>query len=313
MNAARHHPYENERATAGLARIGEVEIFYDTFGDRSGKPLLLIMGLGAQMIIWPEAMCEALAATGHFVVRFDNRDAGRSTRWSRRPSGPRGGLPSALARTLIGARVPAAYTLEDLADDAMGLLDHLGIAQAHVWGVSMGGMIGQSMAIRYPSRVLSLTSMMSTPNPLIARARPAALRTLLRRRRTDNREIYADQMVGVFQVIGSPGYPFQEDEIRRRFGRAYERGVTGQGTKRQLLAILASGDRTAALGELTIPVLVIHGLEDPLIPVVGGRATASAIPGSRMELIEGMGHDLPRALWPSFVEWVTAHTARIPA
>lgn len=310
MNALQQ-PDDNERPTAGVARLGEVEIFYDTFGDPSDKPLLLIMGLGAQMIIWPEAMCEALAATGHFVVRFDNRDAGRSTRWSRRAGGPRGGLPSALARTLIGARVPAAYTLEDLADDAMGVLDHLGIAQAHVWGVSMGGMIGQTMAIRYPSRILSLTSMMSTPNPRVARARPAALRTLLRKRRTDNREIYADQMVEVFRVIGSPGYPFQEEEIRRRFGRAYERGVTGQGTKRQLLAILASGDRTVGLGELTLPVLVIHGIDDPLIPVVGGHATAKAIRGARLELIEGMGHDLPRALWPRFVESVTAHTARV--
>jgi pimeloyl-ACP methyl ester carboxylesterase len=295
--------FPNERPTAGIARVGEVEIFYDTFGEASGKPLLLIMGLGGQMILWPELLCEALAAAGHFVVRFDNRDAGRS---SRQVGGPRRGLLGALVRTLVGMPVSVPYTLEDMADDAIGLLDHLGIARAHVWGVSMGGMIGQTLAIRHPSRMLSLISMMSTPSSRIARARPTALRVLLRKRRIDDRDVYADQMVELFRVIGSPGFPFQETAIRQRFGRVHDRGVAMQGTKRQLLAILASGDRTAALRALALPVLVVHGLDDPLIPVIGGRATAAAIPGAELELIEGMGHDLPPALWPRFVEWVSA-------
>jgi len=302
-----------ERPSAAFARCGEYDIFYDTFGVPAARPLLLIMGLGAQMILWPEVLCQALADAGYFVIRFDNRDAGRS---SRGPRLTRSALPVAMVRTLFGARARAPYTLEDMAADAVGLLDHLGVARAHVWGVSMGGMIAQTLAIHHSERMASMVSMMSSAGKVwAAPARPRVLRALISRRRVASAEAYAERMVAFFRVIGSPGYPFPAVQIRQRFLRAYARGASVDGTRRQLLAILASGDRSADLARVRVPTLVIHGRADPLIPMRGGQATAEALTAAEVELmlIEGMGHDLPPALLPRFVEAVCRHTARAEA
>lgn len=299
--------FASERSTASRAEVGDVTLFYDTFGDPAATPLLLIMGLGAQMIFWPEPLCEALAEAGHYVVRFDNRDIGRSSRWH---EAPRPSVAEALLLSLLGRSFDVPYTLRDMADDSLGLLDHLNIERAHVVGVSMGGMIAQVMALE-SDRVDSLTSVMSgTGDPWVSRPRLRAARLLMRRRRTETPESYAEQIVELFRVIGSPGFPLAEDEIRDRALRAHARGASAAGTLRQLLAVLAGGDRTERLRGLEVPTLVIHGTEDPLIPAAAGRATADAIPGADLMLIEGMGHDLPRALWGRFADAITRHVRR---
>ena len=257
------------------------------------------------MIFWPEALCEALADAGHFVVRFDNRDIGRSSRW---PEPPRPSMAKALPLSLLGRSFDVAYTLRDMAKDALGVLDHLEIAKAHIVGVSMGGMIAQVMALE-SDRVESMVSIMSGPgDPWVSRPRWSAARLLVQPRRTGQAEDYAEQIVGLFRVIGSPGFPFAEREIRERALRSFARGASAAGTLRQLLAILAAGDRTPQLRGLDVPTLVIHGQEDPLIPVQAGRATAEAIPGAELMLVDGMGHDLPQALWDRFAGAISRHT-----
>lgn len=269
----------------GRAAIGPIELAYQTFGSPADPPVLLIMGLATQMLGWDEGFCELLAAEGLYVIRFDNRDIGLSTH-----------DPGTL-------EIP--YRLEDLADDTAGLLAALRLDSAHVVGASMGGMIAQTMAIRHPRQVRSLTSIMSTPAPHIGQPTPEALAVLMMQPPTD-REDAARQRVKVFRVIGSPGYPFDADAVaelaRRSYDRAHDPGTPG----RQLAAITVSGDRTAALRTLRVPALVIHGAADPLVGVDGGRATAAAIAGARLVIFEGMGHDLPRPLWPRIVEEITA-------
>jgi pimeloyl-ACP methyl ester carboxylesterase len=278
------------------AEANGISIAYETFGDPSRPPLLLVMGVGVQMVGWHEDFCAELA-TGHHVIRFDNRDAGES-QWLE-------GHPD-LQACAAGDTSSAVYTLEDMADDSVGLLDALGIGPAHVIGASMGGMVAQTIAIRHPRRVLSLTSIMSTTGERgIANPTEAALAVLLSPP-AKTREETMERAVEARHVIGSPGFPRDEAEIRARAGVAWDRGVNPAGFARQLAAIWASGDRTPALRALDVPTLVVHGEDDPLVPVAGGRATAAAIPGAELWTVPGMGHDLPRALWPEM-------TARIGA
>jgi pimeloyl-ACP methyl ester carboxylesterase len=236
-------------------------------------------------------------------VRFDNRDVGRSTKIE---DGPRPDILAAAA----GDASSASYTLDEMAEDCAGLLDHLDVEATHVVGASQGGMIAQTLAIRHPERVLSLVSIMSTTGDrAVGQPHPEALPALMTRPPAD-REGFAGFVVGVWKVLGSPGFDPDEDALRARAAAVYDRGLHPDGTARQLVAILASGDRTDALRRLDVPTVVIHGTDDPLIDVSGGEATAAAIPGARLELISGMGHDLPRQLWPRFVDLIAENAAR---
>jgi pimeloyl-ACP methyl ester carboxylesterase len=285
-----------------LAQIGDIEIAYEEFGDSRDPVLLLVMGLGIQMLGWDDEFCGLLAAEGFRVVRFDNRDAGRSTRYD----GPAPDWQALIA----GDSATAAYLLDDMADDAVALLDHLGIGAAHVVGASLGGMIAQTVAIRYPERVLSLTSIQSRPgDSQSGRPHPEAIGALFNPP-PDDREGIAEWAVENWQVIGSPGFEMDAEALRARARASYDRGYNPRGVSRQLAAIIASGDRTGELAKLDVPTLVIHGEDDPLIDVSGGRATAAAIPGAKLIVIPGMGHDLPRELWPRFVEEIAANAAR---
>ena len=285
------------------AQANGIELAYEEFGDRADPTVLLIMGLGVQMLGWNQEFCELLAGRGFRVVRFDNRDVGRSTKIE-------GGRRPDLMAAAMGDASSASYTLDEMADDCAGLLDHLGVEAAHLVGASQGGMIAQTLAITHPERVLSLVSIMSsTGDRAVGQPHPEALPTLLNRAPAD-REGYAESAVQVFRVIGSPGFEAAEDGLRELARASFDRGYHPEGTARQLLAVLASGDRTEALGGLDVPTVVIHGTDDPLIDVSGGKATTAAIPGARLELIEGMGHDLPRELWPRFVNLIIENAAR---
>jgi pimeloyl-ACP methyl ester carboxylesterase len=283
-----------------FAPIGDVELCYERFGDPADPAVLLVMGLGTQMIAWHEDFCGMLVDRGFHVVRFDNRDCGRSTRFDSVP-------PPRIVELLRRRPRRPAYTLDDMADDAAGLLDHLEIERAHVVGASMGGMIAQVLAARRPERVASLVSIMSSVGSRWSgqpafRVYPLLLRPLPR-----DRDAYIKAAEKVFRVIGSPGFPRDQAEIRDLLGRSYDRGLTAAGTGRQMAAIIASGNRTPTLRRITAPTLVIHGTADKLVSVSGGRATARAIPGARLMVIEGMGHDLPRGTWPRLVEGIAAN------
>ncbi len=270
-----------------LAPANGIEIAYQEMGDRDAPAMVLIMGLGTQMIAWDEGLCEMLAGRGFRVIRLDNRDIGHSTIVEA------GGVPNRLD-LILGRRAAAAYLLGDMAADTAGLMDHLGIEAAHVVGVSMGGMIAQTMAIEHPERVLSLTSMMSTTGRRWMEFPTWRAFAILMTPARRGRDAYIEQAVKTFRVIGSPGYPMDEERLREVVARSYDRGHRPSGMLRQLHAVTASGDRSEALRRVTAPTLVIHGRKDPLARPVGGRATAKAIPGARLRLIEGMGHDLPR-------------------
>ena len=289
-----------------IASVNGVEIAYETFGDPADETMLLIMGLGVQMLGWDEQLCGTLAERGYHVVRFDNRDVGRSTKVE---GGPRPDIMAALA----GDMSSASYRLEDMADDCVALLDELGVKAAHLVGASQGGMIAQTVAIRHPERVLSLVSIMSTTGEReVGQPHPEALPALLTRPPA-GKEGFVDFVVRAWRVIGSPGFEADEEALRARAAASYDRGIFPDGTARQLLAILASGDRTQALRGLDVPTTVIHGTDDILVDVSGGKATAEAIPGARLELIDGMGHDLPAQLWPRFVELITETAERARA
>ncbi|GAA2811267.1 alpha/beta fold hydrolase [Nonomuraea dietziae] len=280
-----------------MAKSNGIEIAYDSFGAPGDRPLLLIMGLGSQLVHWDEEFCELLAARGHHVVRYDNRDVGLSTHLTE------AGVPELVP----GAAAP--YLLSDMADDAAGLMDALGWPAAHVLGVSMGGMIAQALAIGHPDRVLSLTSIMSTPGPDVGPPTPEAMAALFSPPAPD-RQTAVERALEVWAVIGSPGYEMDRERIAKVAGLAYDRAYDPAGTTRQLAAILASGDRTEGLGGLTMPALVIHGEADPLVQIAGGRATAAAIPGATLLTYPGMGHDLPRPLWEEIMDAVTAVQGR---
>jgi pimeloyl-ACP methyl ester carboxylesterase len=280
--------------TAATAHHDGVDLCYERIGPSDGEPLLLIMGLGMQMIFWPDEFIAGLVERGHTVARFDNRDSGLSTHFHR------AGAPS-LLRLLTQPAGAAAYRLDDLAGDAVAVLDALGWDSAHVVGVSMGGMVAQTLAIRHPTRVRTLTSIMSTPSPRIGRPRLAAMAALASRPVAD-REAAGQRMVDTFRTIGSPGYPVDEAWLRDVGLRAYDRCHDPAGTRRQLAAINASGDRRPGLAGVRVPTLVLHGEADPLVRPAGGRATAAAVPGARLVTYPGMGHNLPRELWPALLD-----------
>ena len=276
-----------------------VTLCYESFGDPDDTPILLIMGLATQMIAWHEEFCEQLAERGFYVVRFDNRDIGRSTHFDFRP-------PS--AKQMLTRRLPPEqYSLSDMAEDTATLLRELGIAPAHVVGASMGGMIGQTLAAEHPEVVRSLTSIMSTTGSRW-RGQPAlsVYRYLLRPPPRD-RDGYVQRTAEIFGLVGSTGFERDEQYIRERAGRAFDRGFDVRAGGRQLGAIVASGDRTKALQRIDVPTLVIHGTVDKMIRPSGGRATAKAIPGARLLMIEGMGHDLPRGAWPKLIDAISEH------
>jgi pimeloyl-ACP methyl ester carboxylesterase len=289
-----------------IARVGDVELAYETFGDPADPALLLVMGLGTQMLGWREAFCAQLAERGFLVVRYDNRDTGRSTRFSAHPP------PSAL-QLLRRDRRAAAYTLADMATDGVGLLDHLGIGRAHVVGASMGGMIAQTIAMRHPDRVLSLVSIMSNTGARWTGQPALRLYGVLLKRAPRDREGFVVHQMRVFEQIGSPGFPRDEADLRDMATRSWERGHDPAGAGRHLAAILASGDRTAELRSIRAPTLVIHGTEDRLVAPSGGRATAKAIPGTRLVEIPGMGHDLPRGAWRRIIDAIAENAARASA
>jgi pimeloyl-ACP methyl ester carboxylesterase len=285
-----------------------IQIEYEAFGNPSGRPLLLIIGLGGQLIFWDEALCRDLAGRGHYVIRFDNRDAGLSTKFEE------GGIPNLVetfGKIMQGEKIIPPYTLDDMADDAAGLLGALGIQKAHICGMSMGGMIAQAVAIRHSSRVLSLISIYSnTGNPELPPPKPEVMGLLIAPPPKE-REASIEHMVGVFKSFAGPGFPFDEEWTRKIMGESYDRCFYPQGMARQLVAILAHGDRRPALASVKVPALVIHGTADPLVSVEGGKDTAKSIPGAQLMLIEGMGHDLPHGgAWPRIVEAITAQTLR---
>jgi pimeloyl-ACP methyl ester carboxylesterase len=267
---------------------------------------LLIMGLGAQMLGWHEELCAALAARGFFVVRYDNRDSGRSTHLV--------DDPEPTFRELATRRIPqTAYTLDDLAGDAMGLLDHLDAHDAHVVGASMGGMIAQVVATRHPTRVRSLISMMSSTGSRTSGQPSLRLLRHLLGRPPAERNAFVARMMQIYRLAGSTRAADEVVELQNMLELSFDRGVSPDGIRRQLGAVFASGDRTAALGAITVPTLVIHGTADRLIAPSGGRAAAGAITGARLMLIPGLGHDLPRAAWPVIVDAITDHARRADA
>ncbi len=280
-----------------------ITLEYDTFGNAEAPPLLLVMGLGGQLTAWRQAFVDALVARNFFVIRFDNRDIGLSTWFDD------AGEPDVMA-AMSGHDAKPAYLLSDMADDAMGLLDAIGLASAHVVGVSMGGMIAQTIAINHADRVRSLVSIMSTTgDSSVGAPHPEALTALLKAPAED-REAAIDQAVQSWRVIGSPGFPFDEDQVRADAGDAYDRAWHPVGTARQLVAIMSSGDRTPALQKLDCPTLVIHGEADVLVDPSGGRATAAAIPEATLMTIPGMGHDLPPAVYDEIADRIAAHAHR---
>ena len=286
-----------------FARVGDIELCYETFGDRDKPPVLLIMGLGTQMLGWHADFCRTLADRGFYVIRYDNRDVGRSTRLDSIPPPSAGQI---LTRRI--KRVP--YTLLDMANDAAGLLDDLGIRAAHIVGASMGGMIAQAFAAAHPERTLTLVSIMSTTGnrwkgqPAL-RAYPFFVAKPPR-----SKEEYVERLVKLFGVVGSPGFERDEDELREMAAQSWDRGPSPAGLGRQLAAIIAGGDRTPDLRRITAPTLVIHGTRDRLVRKSGGRATARAIPGAKLRLIKGMGHDLPRGAWPRIIDAIAENAAR---
>jgi pimeloyl-ACP methyl ester carboxylesterase len=292
------------------AQTNGMELEYDTTGDPGASPLLLVMGLGAQMIAWDDEFCRRLAGAGFYVIRFDNRDVGLSTKVE-----PAGGFSvvAAIGALLSGGTVDAPYLLTDMADDAFGLLDEIGVDRAHVVGASMGGMIAQTMAIARPERVATLTSIMSTTGHQdVGNATPEAL-AILMASPPSSRDEYVTNAIATSRLLHGPVLPFDEALAAARAGASFDRCFHPAGVGRQLVAILASGDRTSSLAEVRVPTLVIHGDADPLVNHSGGVATAEAVPEAELLTIEGMGHDLPVEKWDDVVDAIAAHTARAAA
>lgn len=278
--------------------VGDLEIACETFGDRRDPALVLIMGLGTQMLAWPDEFCARLADAGRYVVRFDNRDCGLSTHldWLAAPDP---------ARVLL-RRETVPYSIDEMAGDTLGLIDALGLDTVDLVGASMGGFIAQAVALRSPQRLRSLTLMMtSTGSRRVGYPSPKVARQLLRRRPAGDRDEVITLALSVFRLIGSPGYAFDEEYLERQAGRSYDRAHDPKGYLRQLAACLVQPDRTPRLRQLRVPTLVIHGLHDPLVSPSGGLALARAIPGARFLGYSGMGHDLPRELWSEIAYEIT--------
>ena len=298
-------------AAANLLRRDGVEIDYATHGPDDGVPLLLIMGLGMQRTAWPETLIDALVRQGFRCISFDNRDIGLSTRYDEPGVPP---LHRVIAARLLRRPYRTPYRLADIADDGMAVLDTLGIERAHVLGMSMGGMIAQAMAARHAPRVASLTSIMSTSgSPRVSMGNPRALRAVLQLPpNPKDLEAVARHLEHVLRTIGSERYPPDEAELKAVCKRVAERGLDPQGSSHQLFAILASGDRRASLKRINAPTLVIHGVDDPLLPVEGSRDIAENIAGAELWEVEGMAHDLPGPLIPALVVRIAAHCRRAP-
>jgi len=290
-------------------RVGAVELAYDRFGDPArGRPLVLIMGIGAQRVMWDDALCEQFVARGFCVVRFDHRDIGESTRLDAPVPDPR----RVLARRIFGARIEAPYTLSDMAGDVAGLVDALGFGAAHIVGASLGGMIGQHLAIEHPARVRSLVSIMSSPGARRYVPEPRALRALFRPAPKSAEEA-GRQIEQVIRTIGSTAWPVDGERLRQLGERAFQRGLSPRGFLRHFAAVMASGDRRARLRGVHVPTLVIHGSRDPMFPIRAGRDLAHLMPDATWLPIAGMGHDLPSPLWPTLVAAITRHADRAEA
>jgi len=287
-----------------------IQIEYETFGDSSAPPLLLIIGFAGQLIYWDEQLCRKLAESGHYVIRFDNRDVGLSSKIEE------AGVPDvmkAVEAMMQDQEINPPYTIEDMANDAVGLLDAIGIEKAHICGMSMGGMIAQSIAIRCPERVLSLISIYSTTsNPDLPQPKPEIMGLLLTPP-PEEREPFIEHTVNVFRTIAGSGFPFDEEYHRKMLDQAYDRAFYPQGRSRQLVAIMAQSNRKSALASVSVPTLIIHGADDPLVPVQGGKDTAEAVPGAELIIIDGMGHDLPtgKGAWPQIIDAIIAHTSKV--
>jgi pimeloyl-ACP methyl ester carboxylesterase len=292
--------------TESFCRIGDVDLCYETFGDPADPTMLLIMGLGTQMLGWDTAFCEQLAARGFHVIRYDNRDIGHSTILDDFPA-------PTLGQIVRRDKGVVAYTLADMAADGVGLLDHLGIERAHLVGASMGGMIAQMIAARRPERVLSLVSIMSSTGSRLSGQPALSTYRLFLRPIARERDAYVRQAAELFEHIGSRGFDKDEDAFLEMLGAMHDRGHSPGSSSRQLAAILTAGNRTAELRHITAPTLVIHGTADRLIRPSGGRATARAIPGAHLLTIEGMGHDLPRGAWPQITDAIVENAARAAA
>jgi len=289
-----------KKSSEASVNVNGIKIVYDTFGEQTHPVLLLIAGLGMQLIGWDDAFCQGLADRGYWVIRFDNRDVGLSTSFDA------AGIPN-LTALMQGQTVIVPYTLVEMAQDAVGLLDALEIAAAHIVGVSMGGMIAQTLAINYPGRVRTLTSIMSTTgDPKLPPPTPEAGQTLLSPAPTE-RSAYLEYSLNVSHILAGSGFLFNEERARDSARRAFDRGLNPAGFGRQLAAVLASGSRKSALQSIAIPTLVIHGDADPLIPVEGGKDTAASIPGAKLMIIEGMGHNLPLEVWSKIFDAISAH------
>jgi pimeloyl-ACP methyl ester carboxylesterase len=293
----------------GRAQVGAVELAYDLFGDpERGRPLVLIMGIGAQRVMWDDAFCEQLVARGFCVVRFDHRDIGESTRLDAPVPDPR----RVLMRRMVGARIDAPYTLSDMAGDVGGLIDALGFGAAHIVGASLGGMVGQHLAIEHPARVRSLVSIMSSPGSRRYVPEPRAMLALFRPA-PRSAEQAGKHVEKLFRTIGSTAWPIDGARLRAIGERAFQRGLSPRGFLRHFAAVMASGDRRARLRGVHVPTLVIHGSRDPMFPIRAGRDLVSLMPDATWLPITGMGHDLPPPLWPTLVAAITRHAERADA
>lgn len=292
--------------TEGRAAANGLELAYEDWGDSRAPPILLIMGLGTQLLGWPDEFCAELVADGFRVLRFDNRDIGLSTKIE--DAGPHDAVRPAFIKSMLGLPVRAPYRLDDMAADTVGLLDALGIGRAHVVGASMGGMIGQIVAARRPERVASLTSIMSSSGARrLPRGRLRVLMRLGSRPRSRETEAVVEHLVTTMRMIGSPGIQRSREEWAAQIRRGVARSYYPPGTTRQLLAVLASGSREALLRRIERPTLVLHGDADPLVPPAHGEHTAACIPGARLEMVPGMGHDLPPVLVPKLAGLIAEH------
>ena len=285
-----------------------IELYYETFGDRDDEPLLLVNGLGSQCISYEPDFCNAFVDRGFFVIRFDNRDVGFSTKIDT----PHLDFGPLLAKAFAGERVEAPYLLSDMAADAVGVLDHLGIDSAHIVGMSMGGMIVQTIAVEHPERVRTMTSIMSTTGDRDVGTSSPEASSLLLAPPARSRDEYIANYLDQWKILSGPVY-YDEERFRTRAGAAYDRCYFPPGTGRQLLGIIASGSRSEELRKIDIPTLVIHGKIDPLVTISGGERTAEVIPGAELLVFDDMGHDLPPALWPQYVEAITNHASHDPA
>jgi pimeloyl-ACP methyl ester carboxylesterase len=292
---------ESEELFAPIS--ADLELCYQTFGDPADETVLLVMGLGGPMNWWDADFCRRLAGRGFHVVRYDNRDTGKSSRIPGRVT------RSMLVRAFVGARVRAPYSISSLAGDAFALLDHLDVEAAHVVGISMGGMIAQTMAIEQPARVRSLTSIMSTTGRrTVGWQHPRLLPSLLADR-GNGRDAYVKSSADFWDIIGSPSYPQDRDKVESRAGETFDRGVSRSGIMRHMMAVLTQPNRSTRLHSVKVPTLVVHGTSDLMVHVSGGRATAAAVPGSELLLVDGMGHDLPQELFDTVIDAIerTAH------